>query len=387
METEIRYLRTLELDLARAAAWATDGLEPGEGRGGRRRGRRVVSGGGRRRRRWPVFTAAAAAFVVLAFVVGFFSQGGGDSPFRRLAGAPAPQFTQVGEAVNGAGGGAAGPSPARLGPNTHSAYLNYTVNADGSLGLSIGAPGDSSTTSPGGSVQDLTGVDLTKTDLSKIVRDGTISLQIPDGTFDDRFQQVQDVAAAAGGMVLSSSTEGEGSGTLTLRIPAAHFEQAFEAIRKLGTPLASSSKGQDVTAAYLDLQAHLKILKARRAFLFGLWAKITTVSQSIDLHNRLEDVQLAIDKIQGQTRFLDDQVALSTLKVDLREKSTPAQQQAAADVNNPSLGHAWSLGIQGFLNVIATVVIGLGYLVPIAVLAALVLLVVRLVRRRRPEAS
>ena len=384
METEIRYLRTLELDLARAAAWATDGLEPGEGRGGRRRGRRTVSGGGRRRRRWPVFTAAAAAFIALAFGAGMLAQGGFGSqgstagPSARLAGKGyAPT------APNAAPGGAV---PGIAGPASDALH-RYTLNSDGTLTFSVEAGGGGGTAGSSGSTPELTAVDLTKTDLSKIVRDGTISLQIPDGSFDDRFQQVQDVAAAAGGMVLSSSTEGEGSGTLTLRIPAVRFEQTFEAIRKLGTPLASSSKGQDVTSAYLDLQAHLKILKARRTFLFGLWAKITTVSQSIDLHNRLEDVQLAIDKIQGQTRFLDDQVALSTLKVDLREKSAPAQQQAAADVNNPSLGHAWSLGIQGFLNVIATVVIGLGYLVPIAVIAGLVLLVVRLVRRRRPEAS
>jgi hypothetical protein len=136
------------------------------------------------------------------------------------------------------------------------------------------------------------------------------------------------------------------------------------------------------------VQAHLKILKVRRDFLFGLYQRVTTISQSLQLHSRLEDVQLQIDQLQGQIRFLDNQVDESTLKVDVREKNAPVnQQQTSDDIRTPSLGRAWDRALQGFVGVIATLVVGLGYLVPIGLIAGLVLLVLTRVRRRDRAAS
>jgi Domain of unknown function (DUF4349) len=223
-------------------------------------------------------------------------------------------------------------------------------------------------------------------DLSKIARDGSISLEVNDGSFQTTFGRVSDIATRYHGMVLSSSTEGQGTGTLTLRVPARSFDRAFTAVAELGTVLSSASKGQDVTAEYVDLQAHLKILKAKRAFLFGLFEKVTTIEQSVVMENRLEDVQLQIDQIQGRINYIDAQVAESTLRVDIREQHAP-EQATQESIESASLGRAWDRGIQGFTRVIAAVVVGLGYLIPIAVLAGIALLVVTLVRRRGHEAS
>jgi len=41
--------------------------------------------------------------------------------------------------------------------------------------------------------------------------------------------------------------------------------------------------------------------------------------------------------------------------------------------------------VQGFLNVLAATLIGLGYLIPLLVVIGIVVLIVRLVRRRRAE--
>jgi hypothetical protein len=52
-------------------------------------------------------------------------------------------------------------------------------------------------------------------------------------------------------------------------------------------------------------------------------------------------------------------------------------------VENPSLGGACDHAVQGFLNVISAVVIGLGYLIPIGILVLAGWLVTLAVRRRR----
>ena len=79
-------------------------------------------------------------------------------------------------------------------------------------------------------------------------------------------------------------------------------------------------------------------------------------------------------------------MAQSTIKVELREKDAP-QGTTPDNVNNPSLRSAWHHSEQGFLRILGAVVIGLGYLIPIAIIALLVWGVVMLVRRRRPAAS
>jgi hypothetical protein len=150
----------------------------------------------------------------------------------------------------------------------------------------------------------------------------------------------------------------------------------------LGDVASSSVTGRDVTAQYIDYQAHLEILRARRTVLLRLMNQATTIGETISVENVLNDVELQIDQIEGQLRFLDAQVAESTIEVDLQEQHAAHAAAIAASVHNPSLHRAFDRAIQGLLAVLATVIVGLGYLVPVSILAGIVLVIVMLVRRR-----
>jgi Domain of unknown function (DUF4349) len=74
---------------------------------------------------------------------------------------------------------------------------------------------------------------------------------------------------------------------------------------------------------------------------------------------------------------------VSTLTVDLREESAPAgSTETNSAIHNPSLTGAWDRGTQGFFGIIATIIVGLGYVLPVAVVAGVAYAVVRLARRR-----
>jgi hypothetical protein len=224
-------------------------------------------------------------------------------------------------------------------------------------------------------------------DLSKIIRDGQIAVTIDDGTFKAAAGSVAHIAAVNGGSILSSSTEGGDSGSFTIRIPAANFDKAMVQLGQLGTVDSSASQGQDVTAQYVDLKAHMKIYVSRRKVLFGLMDKATTIGQSLALQNQLDQVQLKIDQITGQINYINKQVAESTIKVDLHEPGA-AVAESPDSIDNPSLGRAWDRAVQGLLNVIAVTLIGLGYLIPLLIVAGIVVVIVRSVRRRRePDAD
>ncbi len=224
---------------------------------------------------------------------------------------------------------------------------------------------------------------VTRTDdVSKIIRDGSMSIQLEKDGFSAGFAAVTRIAQNNGGFVLSSQIRGQRRGTLVLRIPAKRFDDAMLALRDVGVVQAQSVSGRDVTAQYIDLTARLLNAIGQRTVLRNLMAQATTIRETITVQNRLSQVELQIEQIQGQLNFIQDQVAEATVHVELHEKDA-AQVQSSNAVENPSLGSAWDRSIQGFLNVVSAVMIGLGYLIPIAVLALIIWLITVAVRRRR----
>jgi hypothetical protein len=220
------------------------------------------------------------------------------------------------------------------------------------------------------------------TDVSKIIRDGTMSIQVPKDDFSKGFAAATRIAQNNGGFVLSSQTRGQRRGTLVLRIPAKRFDDAMVALRGIGVVQAQSITGKDVTAQFIDLKARLENAIGQRTVLRNLMAQATTIQETITVQNRLSRVELEVEQIQGQLNFIDDQVDEATVRVELHEEDA-AQLQQTDVVENPSLGSAWDRSIQGFLNVVSAVVIGLGYLLPLAALGLIVWLITAAVRRRR----
>jgi Domain of unknown function (DUF4349) len=310
----------------------------------------------RRSVRWKGWLGAVAAMLVIAFTIGALAQWVGGATSASSAGG---SFSTVGSAVEG---GAAVPGPLTKANHARAAAPGSQGTADQGLQPSNGEAG---------------------ADLTKIVRDGTIALSVPDGSFQDKLAHVVAIAHANGGFVLSSQTQASTAGTMTIRVPASRFDQAFGQVGQLGTVESSTVTGKDVTNQYLDYKAHLQNLIARRNVLRSLLARTTTVGESLAIYNDVADVQEQIDQIQGELRYLNNQVSESTLTVDLHEESVPAgETETNGSVHNPSLSHALDRAIQGFFGILATIIVGLGYLLPLAVIAGVIYGVVRLARRR-----
>ena len=353
MQTEFEFLRRLERNLTEVAQQ--------EGR------RPAPAYAPKRGRHWRGWAAAAASLLAIAGLIGLATE-------AQHGGAASMAFSSVGSAVGDAG--------------------TYTKEDQRATHAVVGeaVPGSSPSPEMGGVAAP---PDLSQhkndaagptADLSKIIRDGEIALSIDDGSFTSRSEDVTQIAIANRGSVLSSSTSGGDSGTFTLRIPAAYFDRAMAQLQKLGTVDSSQVHGQDVTAQFVDLKAHMKIYLARRKVLFGLMQQANTIGETLTVERQLDDVQLKIDQIQGELNFINNQVAESTIKVDMHEPDA-AVAPTPGEVENPSLGRAWDHAVQGFLNVLAAVVIGLGYLIPIGVVVAIGYAIVRLTRRRRPQES
>ena len=214
--------------------------------------------------------------------------------------------------------------------------------------------------------------------VSRVIRTAELSLVIPRDAFDERFGEAVDAAEAQGGFVADSRSRSR-SGSLTVRVPAANFDETLRALRALGTVEVESVHGRDVTADYVDLYANLRIARARREVLLGLMADAVSIEQTIRVQNALDETQLRIEQFQGQLRLLDDRTSLATIGLHLREQGVEPE----SEVEKASIPNAFERAAAGFVGVIAAIVIGLGYLIPILVLGLAAWFVVSPVGRRR----
>jgi hypothetical protein len=327
VDTQIRYLELVRSDLVDAGSRETG------------RGREPIV----RRLRARGVAIATAATIGLAGVVGWWATTGG------LSGLSSNEAAQPAGGATGATGGAIrGPGHVPTPEDSTSVVgIGGPLYADP---LSIGDPGE------------------------RIIRTASVSVVIPKDSFEERFSKAVEVASSNGGFVSSSTTRAR-SGDLRIRVPADNFDETLRALRALGDVRVQTIEGQDVTAEYVDLQARLRIAEARRESLLGLMDQAKSVGQTIHVQNALDQTQLQIEQLQGQIRLIDDQVALASIRLQLAEEGAgPSPQQST---------NAFQRAGDGFVGVLETIVVGLGYLIPIALLGLLVWFVVSRVRRRR----
>ncbi|HYU56736.1 MAG TPA: DUF4349 domain-containing protein [Actinomycetota bacterium] len=219
---------------------------------------------------------------------------------------------------------------------------------------------------------------------ARIVKTASLAVEVEQGAFSDRFERVSLIAGRFGGYVSSSSVSGteERGGTIVIRVPAVSFERALADLRRLGEVTEEEISGEDVTDQFVDLEARLRNWRAQEAVLLDLMERARTIRDTITVQNQLQQVQLTIEEIQGQLRLLDDRTSLSTISIVLTEPGAAVPKPG----EGPSIGRAWRDALDGFLAVIAAVIVGLGYAVPLALMALLVWVVVRR-QRPRPAAA
>ena len=159
----------------------------------------------------------------------------------------------------------------------------------------------------------------------KIVKTGEITIEVPDVAA--ALGRVRALAVELGGYVggSQSGTKDE-SATLTLRIPAARFDDTLSRLHKLGGVVVEATREDDVTTAVVDLEARLENLQASETQYRALIAKAVKVEDILAVQLRLDEVRGQIEQLQAQLKELNGLADLSTLTVTL---APSALQQTA----------------------------------------------------------
>ena len=166
----------------------------------------------------------------------------------------------------------------------------------------------------------------------KIVRTGRLELQVEK--VSAAVTEVEDVAEAAGGWVSASTvfidkpatSDAEDdqtpkrteTATVTIRVPAEAYRSVVGQLRGMAEEVKSeSSEASEVTEEYTDLQARLRNQEATEAQLLELLTKAETIPDILTVQEKVSQVRLEIERVQGRINVLDSLTSMATITVEL----------------------------------------------------------------------
>jgi uncharacterized protein DUF4349 len=224
----------------------------------------------------------------------------------------------------------------------------------------------------------------------RIIKTGEVSVEVAD--VPAAVGRVRAFALELGGYVGGSQAgSGAQGATLTLRVPAARFDEALERLRDLdGEVVAEATRESDVTRQVIDLGARIANLEASEASYRLLLERAVRIDDVLAVQSRLDAVRGEIEQLQAQLQEIEGDADLSTLTVSLIPAAEPVAEQAEAwNIGSEVQGALAALvGIgQGLLNVVIWFgIVWLPVLLVLTILALLALRAVLEVRRRLPLA-
>jgi hypothetical protein len=135
--------------------------------------------------------------------------------------------------------------------------------------------------------------------------------------------------------------------SITIRVPAARFDEAVQRIEGVGDMLHRNVAAEDVTEQFRDLEIRLKSARAVQQRLTELLAKAAKVEDSLAIERELDRVSGEIERLEGRIKFLRDRAAFSTLTVTFQAKAT--EQVGKSQVKLP-VNWIYNLGLKRLLD-------------------------------------
>jgi hypothetical protein len=178
--------------------------------------------------------------------------------------------------------------------------------------------------------------------------------------------------------------DGEPYAYITVRVPAARFDDALARFQQLGDVRSLDTSTDDVTSQIVDLRARLRHYQAVEERLLSFLDKANTVGAALAVQDRIDQTQMMVEELKAQLKQLDEMVTYSTISISMTENVPKAGVIDQSDSFWGAIKHSLSLVADGFRWMAVALGAALPFLIVLAVLGGVVFwLARRTVRRRR----
>jgi len=154
----------------------------------------------------------------------------------------------------------------------------------------------------------------------KIIR--TANLRMEVNNVESTTATIEDLVKQKGGFVSSVNLNSRGNyinNSITIRIPNEKLDSLLDAICQKAEHIDQKSiNAQDITEEFVDIQIRLKTKKdVRDRYVEVLRKKASTVEEILNAEERIRIIQEEIESKEGRLRYLNSQVALSTINLTI----------------------------------------------------------------------
>ena len=227
----------------------------------------------------------------------------------------------------------------------------------------------------------------------KLIR--TVHLQAETKDLPSFLQNLEEKVASLGGYLqqrnLYNGSESDEyrsrSADLTVRIPADRADEFLRNVEENANVVSSDETVDDVTLDYVATDSRKKALEAEEKRLLELMESAETMSDLLEIEERLTQVRGELESIVSQLRTYDDLVDYATVYLHISQvrELTPAKPETFW--NRISSGFVRSVkGVGELLTDLAVwLIAALPYLLLIAVLVIVIVLICKVYRKKHPK--
>jgi hypothetical protein len=216
-------------------------------------------------------------------------------------------------------------------------------------------------------------------DVREVITTGSADVTVDDPRdVAQRFSAwVEAASGRVDGRTESKDGEGRASASLTVRVPSGQMSKALAQLATYGDVGTVDVQNEDVTAQGQDLDARIKALEISIDRLEKILAEADSSNEVVAAEGALTQRQEQLESLQSQRKSLSDQVALSTLHVELIQKGS------ASSVSPGGFQGGLTKGWNALVDTVNGIVSLAGVLVPWLAVALVVWVLWRVARRGR----
>lgn len=239
--------------------------------------------------------------------------------------------------------------------SVHSSQGGAATKTPGKVSVG-GLPANATRLPPGISNTSFTGtgfVGANSITSQKIESNGSMALTVKKGRVESTFTNLSKLATNNGGFVdstdahVGSRTSGNFTyGTIVVQVPQRNFAKLVAQAQRVGHTTSVSTTSNDVTAQYVDLQAHITALEASRRQYLVIMTKATTINGILAVQSQLDALQSQIEQLQGQLNVLSHETTYGTLTVTVSETGHHSQKTSPLS----GFAKAWHDSVKGFVS-------------------------------------
>ncbi len=232
----------------------------------------------------------------------------------------------------------------------------------------------------------------------KIIK--TVNITAETLTFEDTLAKLEADVAALGGYVQSSNSYGKSyehysdrRATYTVRIPAERLDEFVYGIEGSSNVISKTSKVDDITDTYTDIEARLSALRTEETRLLELLSQSGSLHDLLEIESKLSNVRYEIERYTATLKGYNTLIAFSTVNITISEVIEYTPEPIKAPTFGQRISKAFSESWEEFADGCRNFAVGFVYSFPtllvLAVITAAIVIFIKAMakraRRRRME--